>query len=82
MTHSFTLACLWIIAGAVVAFLPMRFQVVLGLILLVLSVPLLFLLARDFGWVAVVAGLAVIGSMFRKPLAALLRHAIGKGRAT
>lgn len=74
MPLSLTLACLWVLAGAIVAMLPIRYQYVPGLALLVLSVPLVVYIGRDLGgvWAAVV--LFAVLSMFRRPLVALVRH--------
>lgn len=74
MPLSLTLACLWVLVGAIVAMLPMRYQYAPGLTLLILSVPLVVFIGRDLGgiWAAVVV-LAVL-SMFRRPLVALVRH--------
>ncbi|WP_372602801.1 DUF2484 family protein [Actibacterium sp.] len=73
MTLSLILACCWVIAAAVVAFLPMRYQYAPGLALLIAAVPLLvFLAAENNPWI-VLAVLAAIISMFRRPLGALLR---------
>lgn len=41
MTISLTLACVWVVAAAIVAFLPMRMQYAPGLALLALALPLL-----------------------------------------
>ncbi|MHC0054102.1 DUF2484 family protein [Actibacterium sp. D379-3] len=77
MMQSLILAALWVIAASGVAFLPMRFQYVLGLVLLVLAVPLLVLLAVQHNVWIVLAALAAIVSMFRKPLFYYLRRARG-----
>lgn len=61
-------ACLWVLAAAVVALLPMRRQFVLGFILLTLAPVLIVWLSLTYGaWIGVVAVLAFV-SMFRKPL--------------
>lgn len=77
MTLSLTLACLWIVAASIVAFLPMRFQYVLGLLLLLLAVPLLVFLAMQHGVWLVAALSAAIISMFRRPLIYFYRRARG-----
>jgi len=65
---SVTLACLWVLAAAMVAMLPMRYQYAPGIALLLASVPLMVFVGMQHGvlWVAAVA-FAVI-SMFRRPL--------------
>lgn len=74
MTGSLTLAALWVLAATGVAFLPMRQQYIPGIALLVAAIPLLvFLTIQHNVWI-VLAVLAAILSMFRRPLKALLRH--------
>ena len=74
MPLSLILTCLWVLAAALVALLPMRHQYVPGLALLILSVPLVVFVGRELGaiWIAVV--LFAVLSMFRRPLIALARH--------
>jgi len=74
MTHSLLLACIWAILATITAFLPMRLQYVPGLALLILAVPLLvFIGVQHSAWV-VLAALAGLVSMFRRPLWFLGRH--------
>ncbi|KCV83109.1 hypothetical protein ATO10_00070 [Actibacterium atlanticum] len=74
MTASLILAALWVLAATGVAFLPMRYQYIPGLALLIAAVPLLVFLANQHSVWIVLAVLAAILSMFRRPLKALLRH--------
>jgi hypothetical protein len=74
MPISLLLACLWVVAAATVAMLPMRWQYVPGAILLLLSVPLLVLIGRDAGWLWVVPVLLAVLSMYRRPLGAIARQ--------
>ncbi|MCV2881332.1 DUF2484 family protein [Actibacterium sp. XHP0104] len=74
MTLSLTLACLWVVTAAVVAMLPMRYQYAPGIALLVAAVPLLVFLGREHNPWIVLAVLAAIISMFRRPLRVLVRH--------
>ena len=74
MPLSLTLAAVWVIAAALVAMLPMRWQYAPGLILLILTVPLLGMIGREVGWLWVAAVLAAVVSMYRRPLGALARH--------
>jgi hypothetical protein len=74
MPLSLILACLWVLAAAIVALLPMRFQYVPGLALLILSVPLAVFVGVEVGWVWVVLVVFAVLSMFRRPLMALVRH--------
>jgi hypothetical protein len=74
MPLSLTLAALWVLAAALVAMLPMRWQYAPGLTLLVLSVPLMVFVGADVGWIWVAVVLFAVLSMFRRPLFALARH--------
>ena len=68
-------ACLWVVAAALVAMLPMRWQILPGLALLAAAAPLLWRLGADYGpWAAALAVLALL-SMFRRPLRHLLTRA-------
>ncbi|WP_111731917.1 DUF2484 family protein [Roseovarius amoyensis] len=67
-----TLACLWVIAAAVVALLPRRWQYLPGLALLVAAGWLMWRLAGAYGAWVVLPALVVVVSMFRRPLAVLL----------
>lgn len=62
------LASFWVLAAAVTAMLPMRYQYAPGLTLLILSLPLLIFVGSSHGWVWVVAVLAAVISMYRNPL--------------
>ena len=78
MTLSLILACVWAIAATITAFLPMRYQYVPGLTLLVLAVPLLvFIGIQHSVWVVLLA-LAGLISMFRRPLWFFGRHLLGR----
>jgi hypothetical protein len=71
---SLTLACLWVLAAAVVAMLPMRWQYAPGLILLLLAIPLSVHAGIEVGWTWVAVFLFAVVSMYRRPIAALARH--------
>lgn len=60
--------CLWVLAAAAVALLPMRHQFVPGLFLLVLAPALLIWVAFEAGLIWSLFALLAFGSMFRKPL--------------
>lgn len=78
MPQSLIALCLWALAAGGVALLPMRYQRILGLGLLVLLPPLLVWVGYDAGpWFALAGFLAFV-SMFRKPLRHLLRKAVGR----
>ncbi|MBA4324746.1 MAG: UDP-N-acetylmuramate--alanine ligase [Rhodobacter sp.] len=70
--------CLWIVLAAVVAMLPMRRQMVPGLILLIIAPFLLTWIAWFHGWGWAVAGIIGFASMFRNPLIYFARRALGK----
>jgi hypothetical protein len=77
-TLTFVLACCWVIAAALVAMLPMRWQFVPGIALLLGAPVLIWRLGVEYGWLA--AGLAVLAvlSMFRRPLQYYLKRALGR----
>ena len=77
MSLSMTLGCLWVLASAVVAMLPMRMQYPPGLALLLTAPCLLAWIAFDHGWWIFAAGTFAFLSMFRHPLVYLARKAHG-----
>ncbi len=79
MSGTLIAACLWVVAGAATAMLPMRFQIVPGLALLISAPVLLYLLAVSHGVVITAIGLFAVLSMFRRPLGALIRR-LSRGR--
>ncbi|MEP3295012.1 MAG: DUF2484 family protein [Pseudoruegeria sp.] len=74
MSISLFVACLWVCAVSVVAMLPMRFQFVPGLVLLLVSPVLLTYLAMEHGPWLCLAGLIAVLSMYRRPLSYYLRR--------
>lgn len=78
MSLSLVLGCLWVIAAAVTALLPMRWQFVPGLALLVAAPVLIIWIGAVHGWVWAVLGLGAFVSMFRRPLGYLARRALGR----
>ena len=74
MSPPLVLGCLWVLAAAVTAMLPMRRQMVPGLTLLVLLVWIGY--QHGSLWLAV--GLFAFLSMFRNPLLYFLRRALGR----
>ncbi len=74
MSHSLMLACLWVIAATVTAFLPMRRQFPPGIVLLVSAPFLIGYIGHQHGVVWVGIALLAFLSMFRRPLRALLRY--------
>jgi hypothetical protein len=72
------LSCLWVLASALTAMLPMRLQYVPGIALLIAAPMLLVWLGLTLGaWIALAGALAVV-SMFRNPLIYLTRRALDK----
>ncbi|SLN26137.1 hypothetical protein PSA7680_01135 [Pseudoruegeria aquimaris] len=68
MSAALLAGCLWVLAAAGVAMLPMRHQFAPGVILLALAPVVIVWLARVHGvWIGV-AGFAAFVSMFRRPL--------------
>lgn len=78
MSTPLILACLWVVAGTITAFLPMRRQMIPGLALLIAAPVLLVWIGMLHGWVWVVASLLAIGSMMRNPLIYLYKRATGQ----
>jgi hypothetical protein len=78
MSLSLTLAALWAIAATVVALLPMRYQYIPGVTLLIAAPFLIAFMGYQHGlWIAA-AGLAAFLSMFRNPLKYFWRRARGE----
>ena len=73
------LAFLWVVAASIVAFLPMRAQMILGLPLAAAALALVIWLSVSLSpWIGV-AALAAFVSMFRKPLAYFAKRLFGRG---
>ncbi|MCF2870217.1 DUF2484 family protein [Octadecabacter sp. G9-8] len=68
MSWSVITAAIWVFAATGTALLPMRYQYVPGITLLILAPLLILWLGSDFGWGWGVAALAAFVSMFRNPL--------------
>ena len=72
------LACLWVLAATLVAFLPMRHQYIPGGALLLTAPILLVILSRQVSpWLAL-AGVVAVVSMFRRPLLFHMRRLLGR----
>ena len=67
MMLSLLLGCLWVLAAAGTAFLPMRRQMVPGLFLLLSAPVLIVWMSMDVGWWFGVLALLAVLSMFRRP---------------
>lgn len=70
---SVVMAALWALIATVVAFLPMRFQVLPGILLLAAAPITIGMLGAQHGWFMALAGALAVISMFRKPLHYYLR---------
>jgi hypothetical protein len=77
MSLSLTLGCLWVLASAITAMLPMRRQYVPGVILLFAAPALLIFIGAEHGAVWALIGLLAFVSMFRNPLIYLAKKALG-----
>ena len=70
--------CLWVLAAAITALLPMRRQMWPGSALLVAAPVLLIWIGAVHGWIWVALGLAACASMFRNPLIYMWKRARGQ----
>lgn len=78
MSAAIITACVWVLAAAVTAMLPMRRQYAPGITLLVVAPFLIGWLGWTHGaWVGVIAILGFV-SMFRNPLIYFAKKAMGK----
>lgn len=78
MSQPLIFGCLWVIAAAIVAMLPMRMQYGLGLVLLIAAPVLILWIGAVHGWPWAVLGLFAFVSMFRRPLFHFARYLAGK----
>ena len=74
MSLSFVTGAVWVVLAKIAAMLPLRFQWMPGLALLLAAPAILARIGIDHGWWWVVAGTFV--SMFRKPLRNFARRAM------
>ena len=73
------LGCLWVVAAAVVAFLPYRWQFPPGIVLLLAAPVLIVWIGAAHGWFWALGGLVAFVSMFRNPLIHLARNVLRRG---
>lgn len=78
MSLPLVLACLWVLAAAATAMLPMRAQMVPGLALLLAAPVLILLIGASHGWLWAIPALLAFVSMFRNPLIYFVRRALGR----
>lgn len=71
-------ACLWVLASAIVAMLPMRHQYGPGICLLIAAPVLILWIGVEHGWVLAGVALLAFLSMFRHPLIYLTKKALGR----
>lgn len=77
LSVSLVLGCLWVLASAIVAMLPMRRQYAPGVVLLLAAPVLLAFIGYQHGWVWALVGIFAFVSMFRNPLRYLAKKALG-----
>lgn len=77
MNNPLVIGCLWVVAAAITAMLPMRMQKFPGLPLLIAAPPLLVWIGYVHGYLWVAIGLFAFVSMFRRPLNYFARLALG-----
>lgn len=78
MSLSVLLSALWVVLSTVVAFLPMRHQILPGSVLMLAAPVLIGFLGYQHGLIPAIAALAAFLSMYRNPL----RYFLGKLRGT
>lgn len=78
MSLPLILGCLWVLASAITAMLPMRTQMLPGVTLLAAAPVLLVWIAIEHGWIWLAIGLFAFLSMFRNPLLYFARRALGR----
>ncbi len=74
------LACLWVLAAAAVAMLPLKYQYLPGIALLVGALVLIWQIGASYGLLPLSLAAAAVASMFRKPLRYLVFRLIGRTR--
>lgn len=77
MSMPLILGCVWVLASAIVATVPMRRQMVPGVTLLLAAPVLLVGTGWAHGWVWLAVGLFAFVSMFRNPRHSFARRALG-----
>ena len=70
--------CLWVVASAAVAMLPMRHQYIPGVTLLVAAPFLILWVGVSYSWIAAALAVFAFVSMFRNPLRYFLARARGE----
>jgi hypothetical protein len=78
MTTPLVIGCLWVLAAAATAMLPMKRQMVPGVALLIAAPLLLIWIGMVHGWIWAAVGMFAFLSMFRNPLIYFAKRAMGK----
>lgn len=78
MSPSLVAACVWVLTGAAISPLPIRYQMIPGIVLLLTAVPLMIWIGWENGWLWTAIGLAAFLSMFRRPLLYFIAKARGR----
>ncbi len=78
MNAAIIIGALWVVASAIVAFLPMKHQYVPGIMLLALAPVLIIWLAFVYGLLVGAVALFAFVSMFRNPLIYIYRRLRGE----
>ena len=73
MSVPLILGCVWVLAAAAVAMLPMRAQYIPGLALLLAAPVLIVWIGATHGWLATGFAVFALVSMFRNPLRHMTR---------
>ncbi|MCU0801984.1 MAG: DUF2484 family protein [Rhodobacteraceae bacterium] len=78
MSTPLIIGCIWVFAAAATAMLPMKRQMVPGVILLIIAPVLIGWIGWVHGWIWAAVGLFAFVSMFRNPLIYFAKRAMGK----
>ncbi|MGE5199407.1 MAG: DUF2484 family protein [Rhodospirillaceae bacterium] len=78
MSPALIAGCLWVVAAAITAMLPMRRQMVPGITLLIVAPLLIAWIGATHGWWWAAFGLFAVLSMFRNPLRYFIARALGR----
>lgn len=78
MSSPLVFGCFWVLAATATALLPMKWQMLPGLGLLIAAPVLLTWIGWVHGWVWLAFGIFAFVSMFRRPLIHLTRLALGR----
>ncbi|QXT41262.1 DUF2484 family protein [Gymnodinialimonas ceratoperidinii] len=76
MSLALILACLWVLASAIVAMLPYRMQFPPGIALLILAFPLVGFVGYSHGWIWAAIIVFAVLSMYRNPLRYMCTRAL------